>query len=662
MADARVLEGYNARLIVDGVRKPMQDDFRTLGFVRCAAFAPPLALADPSANARAIIERARSAADDGAAIVLFPELCLTGFTCEDLFFSSALLAASHKGVASIARASAEIDAALVVGAPLPLKDGRLLNCAFVIAGGRVQGAVPKQHLPNYGEFQDQRWFTSGRGVELRLDDAALGSFPVTAEQLFSASGVRFALEICEDLWAPEPPGARHALAGAQLILNPSASNELVAKADYRRDLVRMTSAQRLCGYLYASSGPLESTRDLVFGGHLLAAECGTLLAESERYRFEGSALGVDFDLQHVDHDRMQNATFRSAPRPAPYPGIEVRSGSQGGLPLRELRRRIDPHPFVPGDEGEFEARARDILAIQVTGLRRRMRAARTESLVIGLSGGLDSTLAFLVCIDALAGAELDRGQLHAITMPGPGTGERTLAAARELATSAGVDLREVPIHAAVTQHLSDLGHDGVTHDVTFENAQARERTQLLFNFANALNGLVVGTGDLSELALGWCTYNGDHMSSYNVNVSVPKTMIAYLVRWYARHRADAQLAAVLAEVLSIPISPELIPGAAEGGVAQHTETLIGPYELHDFFLYRYVRGGESPARIRTLARLAFAGRHEGADIDHWLEEFLRRFHSQQFKRSALPPGPKVGTVSLSPRGDWRMPDESVAPR
>lgn len=644
----------------------MQDDFRTLGFVRCAAFAPPLALADPAANATAVIDRARSAAEDGATIVLFPELCLTGFTCEDLFFSSALLAASHAALARVVRASVEIGAALVVGAPLPLADGRLLNCAFVIADGRVLGAVPKQDLPNYGEFHDLRFFSSGRGVDLTHDDETLGAFPVTPEQLFSAAGVRFALEICEDLWAPEPPGARHALAGAQLVLNPSASNELVAKADYRRDLVRMTSAQRLCGYLYASSGPLESTRDLVFGGHLLAAECGAMLGESERFRFEGSALWVEFDLQRIDHDRMQNATFRNAPRPAPYPvidaGRDAAVGASRAAPLTALRRRIDPHPFVPDDENEFDARARDIIAIQSTGLQRRMTAARTGSLVIGLSGGLDSTLAFLVCLDALAGAEIPRTRLHAITMPGPGTGERTLAAARELATSASVDLREVPIHAAVTQHLSDLGHDGVTHDVTYENAQARERTQLLFNFANALDGLVVGTGDLSELALGWCTYNGDQMSSYNVNVSVPKTMIAYLVRWYARHRADARLAAVLDEVLSIPISPELVPGAAERGVAQHTETLIGPYELHDFFLYRYVRGGESPARIRALARLAFEGRHDGAVIDHWLEEFLRRFHSQQFKRTALPPGPKVGTLSLSPRGDWRMPDESVPPR
>ncbi|HSG90132.1 MAG TPA: NAD(+) synthase [Pseudomonadales bacterium] len=636
----------------------MQDDYRKLGFVRCAAVAPPLALADPKANAEVLVTAARAAEEAGAAIVLFPELCITGFTCEDLFFSRALLDASDAALQRIARASTEIDAALVVGAPLRLADGRLLNCALVVAEGRIQGAVPKQHLPNYGEFYDQRWFASGRGIDLVHEDAVLGAFRVCAEQLFETDGVRWAIEVCEDLWAPQPPGAAHALAGARLVLNPSASNELVAKADYRRDLVRMTSAQRICGYLYASAGPLESTKDLVFGGHLLAAENGTTLGEAERFRFDGARLLVDFDLAHLDHDRMQNATFRGAPRPAPY-GV-TRAGS--GRALGTLARRVDPHPFVPDDEAVFDARAREILAIQATGLQRRMRAARTESLVIGLSGGLDSTLAFLVCLDAMAAAQEPLTALHAITMPGPGTGERTLAAARGLALAASVDLREVPIHAAVAQHLADLGHDGKDHDITFENTQARERTQLLFDFANKLGGLVVGTGDLSELALGWCTYNGDQMSSYNVNVSVPKTMIAYLVRWYARHRASPALAAVLEEVLRIPISPELVPGAEAGGVAQHTETIIGPYELHDFFLYHYVRGGEAPTRVRALAGLAFADRYDGETIDRWLTLFLQRFHSQQFKRTALPPGPKVGTVSLSPRGDWRMPDESPPPR
>ena len=635
----------------------MEQDQRSFGFVRCAAITPPLALADPATNARMLIERAEEAIVGGASVVLFPELCLTGFSCEDLFFSRALLDGTLAALDAVRIATKEHDAALVVGGPLQIDDGRLLNCTFVVAGGVIVGAVPKTHLPNYGEFYDQRWFAGGAGIDLVHEDSRLGRFPLASDQLFSSGPLRFAIEVCEDLWAPEPIGARHALAGARLILNPSASNELVSKADYRRDLVRMSSAQRICGYLYAGAGPLESSKDLVFGGHLLAAENGSVLGESERFRMGGASLTVDLDLDRLDHDRARNATFRGAPRPAPYP---VRDAGPG-VALAELERFVDPHPFVPDDEGEFDARAREILDIQSTGLRRRMRTARSESLLLGLSGGLDSTLAFLVCLDALEAEGLPLEGLHAITMPGPGTGERTLAAARELARTAGVDLREVPIHDAVAQHLSDLGHDGETHDVTYENAQARERTQLLFNFANRLGGLVVGTGDLSELALGWCTYNGDHMSSYNVNVSVPKTLITYLVRWYARHRASPELGKVLEEVLGIPISPELVPGAEQSGVAQHTESLIGPYELHDFFLFHHVRGGETPGRIRMLARRAFAGVHDGAVIDRWLEEFLSRFYRNQFKRTALPAGPKVGSLSLSPRGDWRMPDEATPP-
>jgi NAD+ synthase (glutamine-hydrolysing) len=636
----------------------MRTDFRAHGFVRCAAFAPPLALADPATNAERSVDRARSAAADGASIVLFPELGLTGFSCEDLFFSAALQRAALDAVDAVARGTADADAAVVVGAPLPLTDGRLLNCAFVLAGGRVVGAVPKGHLPTYGEFYDARWFASGLGVEAEARIGDGPAFPVAMDQLFETGGVRWALEVCEDLWAPEPVGARHAVAGAQLILNPSASNELVAKADYRRDLVRMASATRLAGYLYASAGPLESTKDVVYGGHLIAAENGAILAEGPRFELDGAALAVEFDLGRIDHDRHQNATFRGAPRPAPYP---LRPAGDGQS-LPALERHVDAHPFVPDDEHEFEARAVEILAIQATGLARRMRAAHASHLVLGLSGGLDSTLAFLVCLDALERAGLPRDALHAVTLPGPGTGERTLAAARALARSADVDLREIPIHDAVTQHLKDLGHPGDEHDVTYENAQARERTQILFNLANRIGGIVVGTGDLSELALGWCTYNGDHMASYSVNASVPKTLIAYLVRWYARHRATGDLGGVLEEVLSIPISPELVPGDAEAGVAQHTETLIGPYELHDFFLFQYVRCGATPARIRALAELAFAGRHDADTIERWLGEFLKRFHAQQFKRTALPPGPKVGTLSLSPRGDWRMPDEAAPPR
>lgn len=636
----------------------MTNDLRRFGYLRAMAVSPWLRPADPAGNVEALLQSLERARAAQAALLLLPELALTGFTCEDLFFSVGLQQATRSALARLLAATEQGGTTVVVGAPLAVADGRLFNVAVVLAEGRICGAVPKSFLPNYGEFYDRRWFSDGHGVELDIHDPELGEFRLAARQLFRVSGARVALELCEDLWAPDPPGARHALAGADLILNPSASNELVAKADYRRDLVRMASAQRICGYLYASAGPGESSKDLVFGGHLLAAENGVLLGEGQRFALQGSELLVDFDLEHLRHERQRNSTFRGSDRPEPYHSVAAGQG----LPLDRSLRAVVAQPFVPDDEAEFTARAQEILAIQATGLARRMLAAGEPKLVLGLSGGLDSTLAFLVALDALALLERAPEDLIAVTMPGPATSERTLASARALATCTGVTLLEIPIAAAVAQHLSDLQHDPLLHDVTFENAQARERTQLLFNLANKHGGLVVGTGDLSELALGWCTYNGDHMASYNVNAGVPKTLIAYLVRWYARHRAEADLAAILDGVLTTPISPELVPGRSDEEVAQHTETLVGPYELHDFFLYHYLRHGSAPAKIRWLAARAFAGRYDETTIERWLGEFLRRFHSQQFKRSTLPPGPKVGSISLSPRGDWRMPDESPSPQ
>lgn len=636
----------------------MTEDLRRFGYLRAMAASPWLRPGDPEGNVEELLAVLRRARAGGAALLLLPELALTGFTCEDLFFSTALQQATRAALARLVAATSEGGTSVVVGAPLAVADGRLFNAALLLAEGRIRGAVPKSHLPNYGEFYDRRWFTDGDGVELDVSDPDLGEFRLAARQLFRVGAARVALEICEDLWAPDPPGARHALAGADLILNPSASNELVAKADYRRDLVRMTSAQRICGYLYASSGPGESSKDLVFGGHLLAAENGTVLGEGDRFELQGSEILVEFDLEHLRHERQRNSTFRASVRPEPY--LSVAAGE--GLALTDSLREVAPHPFVPDDEAEFTARAQEILAIQATGLARRMLSVGEPKLIIGLSGGLDSTLAFLVALDALAKLQRPAEDLIAVTMPGPATGDRTLASARALAASAGVRLLEIPIEAAVTQHLADLDHDPELHDVTFENAQARERTQLLFNLANKHGGLLVGTGDLSELALGWCTFNGDHMASYNVNASVPKTLIAYLVRWYARHRVGGTFATILEDVLATPISPELVPGRSEDEVAQHTETLVGPYELHDFFLFHYVRHGSAPEKIRWLAGRAFGDRYDDATIERWLGDFLRRFHSQQFKRTTLPPGPKVGSVSLSPRGDWRMPDESPAPK
>jgi NAD+ synthase (glutamine-hydrolysing) len=625
-------------------------NFADLGFVRVAAVAPELALADPVRNAERIAAHLRTLSRDHVGLVLFPELCLTGYSCEDLFFSSGLHHRVREALLQLAPATRGL--ACVVGAPWVSGDGRLLNCAVVLAGGAVKGMVPKTVQPNYGEFYERRWFVSGAGVDELVEDPELGRFRICREQLFRVGQVQVGIEVCEDLWAPHPPGIQHCLAGAELILNLSASNELVAKAEYRRDLVRMSSARGICGYLYAGSGPLESTKDVVFGGHLLAFENGQPLGESERFAFSAQTVVTEIDVQRLRHDRLQNITFANAPRPPPYYRVET----FGELaPLQGLHRTFEAHPFVPSDEAQFDARAAEILRIQATGLARRMLAADSEVLVIGLSGGLDSTLAFLVCLDALASLGRTPERLHALNLPGPGTSRHTLTSAQQLAKAAAVPLKEISITAAVTQHLADLGHAS-TEDVVFENAQARERTQLLFNYANKSHGIVVGTGDLSELALGWCTYNAGHMASYNVNASVPKTMVKYLVRWYARHRASAELADVLERILDTPISPELL-AADDSGISQYTEDIIGPYELHDFFLFHFVRNGSTPTRIFHLAGLAFAGRYEAAEICSWMVVFFRRFFAQQFKRTTLPPGPKVGTVSLSPRGDWRMPDE-----
>ena len=632
--------------------------FSGLGFVRVTAVAPPVVVADPAANAAAIL-RAYGNAPEDASVVLFPELAVTGYTCEDLFLGDDLKRATMAALIEVARGADH--RCLVVGAPWWLADGRMLNCAFVCRDGAVVGAVPKLAQPNYEEFYEKRWFASGAGV---AEEARLGqwAFPLDAGLLFQvgqagqpdAHAFRFGIEICEDLWAPKPPSADLALAGAEVVLNPSASTELVAKADYRRDLVRMQSARTICGYVYAGAGPTESTKDVVFGGHLLAAEDGQLLGQAERFRLEGAQLTVDIDCGRLRHARQRNATFAQAPRDP----TAVRIVPTGTLPaLAAIDRDYPKQPFVPTDEAEFDARAQDILAIQSTGLARRMMAAGAERLVIGLSGGLDSTLAFLVCLDALRALQMDSERLVALTMPGPGTTPHTLESARSLAAAAGVALKEVPIHDAVRGHLADLDHSGDA-DVTFENAQARERTQILFNKANQVNGIVVGTGDLSELALGWCTFNADHMAGYNVNAGVPKTLVAYLVRWYARHIAGKPLDSVLRRVLDTPITPELVPAGPGDAVAQPTEAIIGPYELHDFFLYHFMRHGAGTGKILALATHAFRGERDEKEIRRWLTVFFRRFFAAQFKRTTLPPGPKVGTVSLSPRGDWRMPDEA----
>lgn len=629
-------------------------DWRRHGFVRLAAAAPPVHLADPAANAVEIATAARRLAGDGATVVVLPELAMTGYTCEDLFLSADLMGRTERALAELARLTADVAATLVVGTPLRTVDGRRYNAAVVLHAGRVVGAVPKTHLPNNGEFYERRWFTPGGDVDVTLSLPGLDPFRLERRQLFRIGPFLLGVEICEDLWAPDPPSTHLALAGALVIANPSASNELVAKADYRRDLIRQQAARLHAAYVYAGAGPTESTKDLVFGGHCLVVENGTSLDESDRFLLDGSDAAADVDVEKLATERARNVTWSTTPIP---PGFTVVDVTDRTAPLPRLRRFFERDPFVPDDPATVNERAREILAIQSTALARRAMAVGTQKLVIGVSGGLDSTLALVVAVEATKRLGRDPDMVLGITMPGPGTTTLTRTAADDLMAGLGVERRTIPIGPAVAQHLADIGHPEGLHDVTFENAQARERTQILFDVANQVRGIVVGTGDLSELALGWCTFNADHMSNYGVNASVPKSLVRHLVGWYADNAAPAAVAEVLRGVLEIPVSPELLPPDADGNIVQATEEVVGPYELHDFFLFHWLRNGFPAPKVEALARHAFAGVYDVATIRAWLVVFLERFHRQQFKRTTLPAGPKVGSVSVSPRGDLRMPDE-----
>ena len=624
-----------------------------MGFVRVAACSPKVSIGNPVGNAKQIAESSLRLFDQGVTIGVFPELSITGYTSEDLFYSDKLVDETISALAHLAEKSKL--PCLVVGTPWRLRDGRLLNCAAVISGNRITGMVPKSAHPNHGEFYDLRWFSDGALINEHINNEKLGSFQIRVDQLFEVGPCILGVELCEDLWSPINPSTRACLAGANVIANLSASNELITKAEYRRSLIHLTSAKNLCGYIYCGAGPTESSKDIVFGGHCLISECGQMLTEGDRFSFDEQIITADIDVDKIRHDRAQNKTFANAPRQDRF---KVSSLSTPIKPIEQLCRAFVKHPFVPASTSEFDSRAQEILKIQSTGLARRMISANTEKLIIGLSGGLDSTLAFLVCLETLKSRAIEVKNLIAVTLPGPGTSEHTLQSVNELTKSVDVKVREIKIHAAVEQHLNDIAHSGNT-DTVFENAQARERTQILFDLANQEGGIVVGTGDLSELALGWCTFNADQMSNYNVNVSVPKTMITYLVEWYAQHKANEKLALVLERVIDTPISPELIP-PEQGQIQQKTEEVIGPYELHDFFIYHFLRNGSSPTKIFHLTKLAYGEQYSQKEIQKWLKLFFERFFSQQFKRTTLPPGPKIGSVSLSPRGDWRMPDEASA--
>lgn len=640
------------------------------GFFRACAVSPTLRPADVPFNAARIAEGLSAAAAAGSRLALFPELAVTGYSCADLFQQRRLLEAAEEALCGLAAEAARLNIVAVVGAPVATPTG-LWNCAAVLSGGTVSGIVPKSYIPNYKEFYERRWFQSAAGQPDGTVKLGGREVPFGPGLLFRAThhgegekGFLFGIEVCEDLWVPLPPSCLQALRGAVLILNPSASTEIVGKADYRRELVSQQSARLVAGYLFAGAGPTESTTDVVFSGHCIAAEYGTILAEGARFSRKTELVVVDFDLERLEGERRRLSTFGEQ-------AALARSGTFGGSSeptivevevgpweAASFSRSVDPEPFVPPRGPRLDERCREILELQTAGLAKRIEHTGAKRLAIGISGGLDSTLALLVSARALDLLGLPRNRILAVTMPGFGTSGGTLANARELMARIGAESREVDIKEACLGHFRDIGHDPDKRDITYENVQARERTQVLMDLANQEGGIVVGTGDLSEAALGWSTYNGDHMSMYAVNSSVPKTLVRHLVTWIAEHESDEGTAALLRRVVETPISPELLPPSADGTIAQRTEDSVGPYELQDFFLYHHVRWGEDPAKIRFLARRAFAGAYGDEELSRWLERFYRRFFAQQFKRSCVPDGPKVGSISLSPRGDWRMPSDA----
>ena len=628
------------------------------GFVNVAAAVPTVKVADVDYNVQQIESLITQAEESGVEVMVLPELCITGYSCQDLFKEQILLDHAEDGVVKLLDYTLKLNVIVIVGLPV-IVNGLLYNCAVVLQGGQLLGIVPKVYLPNYGEFYEKRWFASAQ--DLNPTDIYFAGSPVhvSAEpQVFvTADGVKFGVEICEDVWAPTPPSNNLALAGADVIFNLSASDELIGKHAYLKSLLAQQSARMMSGYVYSSCGFGESTQDVVYGGNAIIFENGRLLAEGDRFSLQPQIKMCQIDVQALQVERRTNTTFINAQRNAHAREISCKSVVQRPF---QLVRNIDPYPFIPKSEN-MQASCEEILNIQVMGLVKRLHHINGKKAVIGISGGLDSTLALLVAVKAFDKLGLDRQGIIGITMPGFGTTDRTYNNAIKLMQTLGVTIREISIAAAVTQHFSDIQHDASVHDITYENSQARERTQILMDVANKENAIVVGTGDLSELALGWATYNGDHMSMYGVNAGVPKTLIRYLVRYVAQDMATE----TLLDIIDTPISPELIPADELGNIKQKTEDLVGPYELHDFFIYYFLRYGFGPKKIFLLAKRAFCtaigdkpALYDEETVKKWLTTFCRRFFNQQFKRSCLPDGPKVGSVSLSPRGDWRMPSDA----
>lgn len=631
---------------------------RELGYLRVASCIPAVRPCDIDHNMASILKLAHEADSKGAGMIVFPELCVTAYTCADLFHDNTLLSASEQAVSIIADNLKDLKSLVIVGAPLPL-NGKLYNCAFAIRGGKILGAVPKIHLPNYNEFYEKRWFSSGYGLACTCKLGLQNNIPVDAKQTFEVQGIPIGIEICEDLWVPEPPSGWLAKHGALIIANLSASDELLGKHDYLRKLVSDQSARCRCGYVYSSAGFGESSTDLSFAGNALIAEDGLILAEADRFCIHPQLVMADIDIQHLQHDRIHFSSFNDM-EVDNCSLVNINSTNSPQINCEPFTyRRLDAHPFVDSDESRMNKRCDEISSIQAWGLATRLRAINCKKAVIGISGGLDSTLALLVTVKAFDLLGLDHKGIIGITMPGFGTTHRTKSNADRLMEVLGVTSLEINIGKAVNQHFADIGQNHEVHDVTYENSQARERTQLLMDIANKENALVIGTGDLSELALGWCTYNGDHMSMYAVNTSVPKTMVKYLVGGYARQTSNDELKRTLYDVIDTPISPELLPASQDDKILQKTEDLVGPYELHDFFLYHMMRYGTSPAKIYAMACKAFEGEYDRKTILKWLKIFYRRFFSQQFKRSCMPDGVKVGSICFSPRGDWRMPSDAA---
>ena len=632
------------------------------GFIKVASAVPSVKVADCEYNVQQIETIIAQAEGKGVEVIVFPELSITGYTCQDLFRQSLLLEQAETSVLMLLDFTRNLDIVCIVGLPVVVGDV-LLNCAAVIQKGDLLGLVPKTYLPNYSEFYEKRWFASSQDLQPTEIRFAGNTVLVTPQPtLFrTCDGVLFGIEICEDVWAPAPPSNILALAGADIIFNLSASDELIGKHAYLKSLLSQQSARTISGYVYSGCGFGESSQDMVYAGNSLVYENGHLIAEGERFSLAPQTVITQIDVEKLRSERRTNSTYVNAQR-----GHSARIVNAHGVSMRdfELLRDVEPHPFIP-KTADMEQSCDEIFSIQVAGLAKRLVHTGCKTVVLGISGGLDSTLALLVCVKTFDKLGRDRKGIVGVTMPGFGTTDRTHSNAVDLMHALGVTSMEISISDSVRQHFKDIGQDMAVHDVTYENSQARERTQILMDLSNKLGGMVVGTGDLSELALGWATYNGDHMSMYGVNAGIPKTLIKYLVEFVAS-KVDESSRSTLYDILDTPVSPELIPADENGNISQKTEELVGPYELHDFFLYNILRFGFRPRKIFMLARRAFDGSHEGASfydddtIKKWLKTFLRRFFAQQFKRSCLPDGPKVGSVSLSPRGDWRMPSDASA--